>query len=315
MTANVLSPVLHQQFFDNNGEYLVGGKLTTYAAGTTTPLATYNASGGTNTNPITLDARGSCDCWIPPNTAYKFLLQDALGNTIPGFPIDNVIVSQLLTLYGGVDTGSTNAYTVSFAANFSAYADGIIIWWIPSHTNNGASTLNVDPTGTGSGYLGVTNITNPDGSALVAGQIVANQPAQVLYKGGAFQLLTPAQFQANTFTAAWTGFSAAPGSTLISYRKVGNLVTLVMPITNGTSNATTFTMTGLPAALWPAAFGNVSVNCFGMEDNGAYVSGAGTAVINGSSGIVTFYTTPAHGGWTASGAKGFLDNAQIVYSL
>ena len=53
MSAN-LSAVPKLQFFDNNGNPLVGGKLYTYAAGTTTPLATYtDASSGTpNTNPI-----------------------------------------------------------------------------------------------------------------------------------------------------------------------------------------------------------------------------------------------------------------------
>jgi hypothetical protein len=43
------------QFFDNNGVPLAGGLLYSYAAGTTTPLATYTTSSGVtpNTNPIT----------------------------------------------------------------------------------------------------------------------------------------------------------------------------------------------------------------------------------------------------------------------
>jgi hypothetical protein len=32
------------QFFDNNGVILTGGKIFTYEAGTTTPLATYTSS-------------------------------------------------------------------------------------------------------------------------------------------------------------------------------------------------------------------------------------------------------------------------------
>ena len=48
------------QFFDNNGVILSGGKIYTYEAGTTTPLATYTSSTGNtaHTNPIVLDAAG-----------------------------------------------------------------------------------------------------------------------------------------------------------------------------------------------------------------------------------------------------------------
>ena len=48
------------QFFDNNGAPLAGGLIYTYAAGTTTPQATYTTSAGTtaHTNPIVLNSAG-----------------------------------------------------------------------------------------------------------------------------------------------------------------------------------------------------------------------------------------------------------------
>ena len=48
------------QFFTDSGDPLSGGKLFTYAAGTTTPLTTYTSSSGStpNTNPIILNAAG-----------------------------------------------------------------------------------------------------------------------------------------------------------------------------------------------------------------------------------------------------------------
>jgi hypothetical protein len=54
------------QFFDANGNPLVGGKLYSYASGTSTPLATYTDSTGSaaNTNPIILDSRGECNLWL-----------------------------------------------------------------------------------------------------------------------------------------------------------------------------------------------------------------------------------------------------------
>jgi len=87
-----LSPSPVFRAYDNNGLPLVGGKLTTYAAGTTTKQATYVDSTQTtqNTNPITLNFRGECALWLDPTLSYKFLLTDSFGNTIPGYPVDNI---------------------------------------------------------------------------------------------------------------------------------------------------------------------------------------------------------------------------------
>lgn len=80
-----LSPVggAGAQFFDNNGNPLTGGKLYTYAAGTTTPQATYTSAAGSvfHTNPIILDAAGrvpgSSEIWLADNQIYKFVLKDS----------------------------------------------------------------------------------------------------------------------------------------------------------------------------------------------------------------------------------------------
>ncbi len=77
MTARATaSPVFHAH--DANGAPLVGGKLTTYAAGTTTLKATYaDASGLTpHPNPVVLNARGEANIhW--GNGLYKLRLTDA----------------------------------------------------------------------------------------------------------------------------------------------------------------------------------------------------------------------------------------------
>jgi hypothetical protein len=73
-----LAPVVHMQFFDNNGKPLANGCINTYQAGTTTPAATYVDSTGTaqNTNPIILNAGGFADIWLP-NAAFKFKVSAA----------------------------------------------------------------------------------------------------------------------------------------------------------------------------------------------------------------------------------------------
>ncbi len=222
--ANTLSPVFKQQFFAPSGTFLSGGLLYSYQAGSTTPLATYNATGATNTNPIVLDAMGRCDCWLPPNVSYKFNLTDSAGNQQPGWPIDNVVNSQLITLYGGVDTGSANSYVLSFTASFSSYVNGTVIYWIPANTNTGASTLNVNG-------LGVISIVNIDGSALGAGEIVAGSTACVMYYNGSFQLLSLGGFSGTTIGTFGPAQNVASAPTTVLATATGH----VAAVTGSTS--------------------------------------------------------------------------------
>lgn len=302
MTVTVLAPYLKQRWVDGNGNPLYLGTINTYAAGTLTPIATYKDSIGTaNTNPIVLNARGECDLWLLPNTSYKFIVADSAGNLIPGGTIDNVINSQLLSLYGGVDSGGPNAYVLTFAASFAGYTDGILINWFPSNTNTGASTINVNS-------IGIVNIVNVDGNPLIAGQLVANQSATIQYKGGVFQLISYPLI-AGTTTISWTGFSAAP-STTITYRANQNMVSLTMPISGGTSNSAFFVLNGLPAFLRPSITQNIP--CVGLVDNGTNLAGGAAQV--SPSGTVSFFKDGSFGNWTATGAKGFSVNLTLTYS-
>lgn len=81
--TTTLSPSPKMQFFTAAGVPLVGGKLFTYASGTTVPLATYTDSTGvtTNTNPVILDSRGEANVWFGPSR-YTLLLKDSLDNLI-----------------------------------------------------------------------------------------------------------------------------------------------------------------------------------------------------------------------------------------
>ena len=76
------NPVLH--FEDINGRPLVGGKLFTYEAGTSTPVATYRDAAGqfVNENPILLNERGECVCFMEDNAAYKLVLKDKFDTVI-----------------------------------------------------------------------------------------------------------------------------------------------------------------------------------------------------------------------------------------
>ena len=91
-----LSPVggVAAQFFDNNGVPLAGGKLYTYAAGTTTPATAYTSSQGSTawSNPIILNSAGrvsgSGEIWITDGILYKFVLETSTGVLIATY--DNI---------------------------------------------------------------------------------------------------------------------------------------------------------------------------------------------------------------------------------
>jgi len=82
-----LSPIGNGfQFFDNNGAPLNAGKIYTYQAGSSTPLATYTTSSGltANANPIILGTSGRPpnDIWLSEGFFYKFILKDSADVTI-----------------------------------------------------------------------------------------------------------------------------------------------------------------------------------------------------------------------------------------
>jgi len=84
-----LTPTPKQQLYGSDGAPLVGGKIYTYAAGTTTPLATYtNYGGGTaNTNPIILNSLGQADIWLG-TSSYKFSVYTAADVLL--YTVDNI---------------------------------------------------------------------------------------------------------------------------------------------------------------------------------------------------------------------------------
>ena len=124
MATTSLSPTPKLQFFDANGDPLVGGLLYTYEAGSTTPLTSYTDSTGVsaNTNPITLDSRGEANVWLGADS-YKLALYTGAGVLI--WTVDNIrIIGVAVTALDFVGTGSQVAF---FAADNVAaiYINGV----------------------------------------------------------------------------------------------------------------------------------------------------------------------------------------------
>lgn len=84
-----LAPLLKQRFVDSDGNALAGGKIWTYAAGTTTPKATYTdyTAVANNTNPIILNANGEADIWLA-SSFYKFVVMNS--SDVVQYTVDQV---------------------------------------------------------------------------------------------------------------------------------------------------------------------------------------------------------------------------------
>lgn len=82
MATSVVFPRV--QFFANNGRPLIGGRIHTYVAGSSTRARTYKdaAKAQPNTNPIVLDARGEAAVYLAEGVEYKFVIEDSTGALI-----------------------------------------------------------------------------------------------------------------------------------------------------------------------------------------------------------------------------------------
>ncbi len=135
-----LTPTAKMQFFKADGTPLVGGKLYTYTAGTTTPQTTFtDSAGGTaNTNPVILDSRGEANIWLGGAT-YKFKLADA--NDVEIWTVDNI-------------SAPTSGVSPALSGN------------VTIDTNSSSPALKITQTGTGYA-LRVQDSTDPDATSTV----------------------------------------------------------------------------------------------------------------------------------------------------
>lgn len=275
----VLSPLPKMQFFSTAGVPLVGGKLYTYAAGTTTPLATYTSQSGVtaNTNPIILDSRGEANVWLS-SAAYKLKLTTPADVEI--WTVDNVGsgdqfgTSQFLS---GVSGSDTITATVT-SPNFTAYAAGQMFNFVAVAANTTTSvTLNLNS-------LGAKTVTKAGTIALSVGDIAAGQVIPVIYDGTRFQITnlinlsspppignsTPSTGAFTTLSATstisgtgFTNYLASPPAIGGTAANTGQFTTL----SAGGAAASGYSFTSRSTSLSNAYFIDTDANANGMNIN------------------------------------------------
>lgn len=267
------------QFFSTAGVPLVGGKLYTYAAGTTTPLATYTSQSGVtaNTNPIILDSRGEANVWLS-SAAYKLKLTTPADVEI--WTVDNVGsgdqfgTSQFLS---GVSGSDTITATVT-SPNFTAYAAGQMFNFVAVAANTTTSvTLNLNS-------LGAKTVTKAGTIALSVGDIAAGQVIPVIYDGTRFQITnlinlsspppignsTPSTGAFTTLSATstisgtgFTNYLASPPAIGGTAANTGQFTTL----SAGGAAASGYSFTSRSTSLSNAYFIDTDANANGMNIN------------------------------------------------
>lgn len=120
MATSVVNPRV--QFFANNGRPLIGGRIHTYVAGSSTRARTYKdaAKAQPNTNPIILDGRGEAQIYLAEGVEYKFVVEDSKG----------ALIYTQEPVYGAVwpnaaDWPSDAALSFMYMTNAIAAADAI----------------------------------------------------------------------------------------------------------------------------------------------------------------------------------------------
>lgn len=200
-----LAPYAFMQELDNNGYPLVGGKIYTYEAGTTTPKATYTDAGATiaNANPVILDGSGRAAIWLGDG-AYKLVLKTSADVTIK--TIDNITGESANSFGSNVNIITSNTSITAAYANSALIASNTITLTLPpvdqagqgfyfTIKNNGSGIVTIDPDAA----------ELIDGAATKA--IGAGYSALVICNGSAwytFFLATVAAASDNTFTGANT---------------------------------------------------------------------------------------------------------------
>lgn len=264
----ILSPSPVQQFFDNDGNFLVGGLLFTYEAATVTKQACFTDSSGNTAlpNPIVLNARGevapsatgtSCGLWMNPILGYKLVLAppgagDPPTSTI--WTVDQIVSPQTAILaqlasymasLGGVAIGTIlpfggatlpPGYLLCYGQAISRTTYGQLFAAIGTAFGDGdaSTTFNV-PDLRGRYPLGADNMGGSPANRVT--QAVSGILATTVGQTGGDQ-----NAQADTLTSSSTSVSADAG------HQHGTVETVNQPSApNGTNNLLVQTAGGLTA--------------------------------------------------------------------
>ena len=230
-----LSPIGNGfQFFTTTGIPLAGGKIYTYQAGSSTPLATYTDNTGAvaNANPIVLgtDGRPATEIWLTYGYNYKFILKTADDSTIQTY--DN--------LYGiiGVQASSGATIPAGLISMWSGSIGSIPSGWYLCDGSNGTPNL-TDRFIIGAGSTYAVNGTGGISSVtLVTGNMPAHtHTATVTDSGHTHVIATPVTGLTSGGASGWQGTNT--GNSYTQSSSSTNTATTGISVSNASAGSGT----------------------------------------------------------------------------
>lgn len=279
-----------------------GAKIYFRQTGTSTPQNTYTDAdlSVAHSNPVVADAEGYFDpIYLDPSLPnYRVIHTD--GSNVDNDP---TMETELEPTLDDVPSGQkqSRSYRLKSTAPDLIFeetdqADGNKKWRVQANGNQ----LTIAP-------LDAAESAISGGIAILRdGTVVADTidvATQVSVDG-----LPTVTTETDVYTGALTGCTAGL-SVPVTYTRIGLIVVLRWGQQSGTSNATTMTITGMPAAIRPSAAraGNTVV----IVENGTVQEGR---VVIETNGTLTFSVGLDGAAFTASGSKGVRE-AIITYGL
>jgi hypothetical protein len=294
----------------------------TYAAGTTTPTATYtDITGGTpNANPIQLLSNGrlpNVSIWQPGGTAIKVVFSTNAGTS--GAPVFGVQIGPTFDQVSGINDPApllTTLITPASGSGADLIANAVRSYDLVSTVRAAnvpslavGQTLIIDVEGgtTVNDAAGGVFYWNATSTATDDGGVTTITPTGAGSTGRYLRLLQNYGTR-NSFTLTVTGCTTAPPVT-VNYFLNGTLVIAEVGLPGGgplTSNATTFTYSGWPSSLQSSTLGHYSALVQAVDNGVSGLSAVATITNIALGHVVTLSLNSAAGtgAWTSSGTKG-----------
>jgi len=162
--------------------------------GTTLPNIVFNNT-NTTSNPHELSGL-ICNTGIVANSSYVFVGSDVVS-IITGTKVIYTTGIQSAVSTFGVGGGTAQVQTATIPALITSYVTGMEFTYVPSVTNIGDATVNVNGRGAKSMFRGTTIY---GGTALLPGDIVDSIPCKCIYDGLYIRVLNPQNVREATTT-------------------------------------------------------------------------------------------------------------------
>jgi len=299
MASGTLAPSPYLTVLDGNGNPVPGARIYTYAAGTTTPIATYTdaALSVANANPIIADAAGRYVVYLTPGTGYLFDIQTSAGVSID--TVDNIL--GVPSSASTIDVAGTAgvAITAGQAVYLSTGTGGAPTagkWYLADADNTYSSTLPIVGVAVDSIALGSTGtirlagaVSNP--SVEGGGSLTVGNTYYVSATAGSITTTSPANSKV-------VGLAQSSTSLVVSYQSP---ISLPLSVLNGGTGQSTLTTAYGILAAGTSATGVVQTVVPGTT-NKLLVSGGSAALPTWS-----WYSNPAEYDNGNSGASKTID--------